>query len=294
MLEAYSQRELTSESDRLGAVQAVLKVLCRSDEGGYFWGMPKGHMEMALSWASNTLNTRRDRDCKFIDANDEVVSCPFPSWSWLGWHGRAPMPTLDRALLGARLGLKFYTLARDGTPKTLVQDPFVGRERDFTSKEYMKAEQIHEEIGYPRSLTHASIQMDKRTITVEDIAPPIKSSILAPSLLWFWTSAAVLQMEYQGWLGFHNCPAIKASQGDVSFYGKWEHNQDFRPSGEGKFIVVGTERTRMSHGGNVTLNLLLVEQDAAGISYRQKLVTYVRESDWDALPEKKWELVYLA
>ncbi|KAH6645572.1 heterokaryon incompatibility protein-domain-containing protein [Truncatella angustata] len=294
VLDAYSKREFTSESDRLGAVQAILQVLRRSDEEGYFWGMPKVHMEMALSWASSPRNTRRDCEGKFMGPGDEILSCPFPTWSWLGWHGPAPMPTVSRAVLGGRLGLMFYSLRRDGTPVVLNENPFTGAERDSSKQDYMKHDDFHDQIGTPRNLAHASIHYDNRLVRREDITPSILSNKRALSVLCFWTSTAVLEMTYQGQNHFHHCPAINLRHGDVNFYSAWEHNEDYKPSGRGKFIVIGTERTRMSHGGNVTLNLLLVEQDASGVSYRSKLVTYTPESVWDQLENRKWELIFLA
>lgn len=294
VLDAYTKRELTSEGDRLGAVEAILEVLRRSDEEGYFWGMPKGHMELALSWASSPRNTRRECDAKLMGPDDQVVSSPFPSWSWLGWHGPSPMPTMNRALLGGRLGLKFYSIQSDGTPLVLDENPFVGPERDFSKKEYMKYSDLHEQIGYPRDLPHSSIRYENRTVYAGDIPQEILSSRHRPSILAFWTSTAILDMKYEGYNGYHHCSRIDLSHGDVHFCSAWERNENFKPSGKGKFIVVGTERIRMSHGGDVTVNLLLVDQDELGISYRNKLVTYTPESTWEKLENRKWELVFLA
>ncbi|KAK9779011.1 putative Heterokaryon incompatibility protein-domain-containing protein [Seiridium cardinale] len=294
LLQAYSGREFTSESDRLGAVQAILQVLRRSDEGGYFWGMPIDHMEMALSWASSPLNTRRDCEAKFMGSDDVVLSAPFPSWSWLGWHGPSPMPAVNRALLGGRLGLMFHCIQSDGTPVALNENPFIGAERDSSKQDYMNHDEFHDQIGTPRNLPHSSIMYDKRTVRRADIPQSILASRRALSVLCFWTSTAILDMKYEGQNNFHHCPAINLRHADVHFYSAWERNENFKPSGKGKFIVVGTDRTRMSHGGNVTVNLLLVDQDQDGISYRNKLVTYTPESVWDKLENKKWELVFLA
>jgi hypothetical protein len=295
ILEAYFERELTSESDRLSAVQAILDVLRRDDEDAYFWGMPTGHMEMALSWTLHKpRNTRRECDAKFMDPGEEIQSAPFPSWSWLGWHGFIPMPAVDRALLGGRLGLKFYRIFHDAVPKALVDKPFVGPERDFSKKDYMRYEDLHDQIGYPRGLTHPWFNYDKQSVSHTDIPQCILSSRRAPSLLCFWTSTAVLNIKYEGWNAYHRCPAISLAYGSVSFCSAWENDEAYKPNGEGKFIVIGTERTRMSHGGNVTVNLLLVDQDEDGISHRRRLVTYTPEEVWQSLENRKWELVFLA
>ncbi|KAI2618027.1 HET-domain-containing protein [Hypomontagnella submonticulosa] len=294
-LNAYTIRELTSESDRLGAVQAILEVLRRSDEEDYFWGMPQGHMEMALCWATSPGNTRRECLSKLMGPNNEILSSPFPSWSWLGWHGNAPMPTMNRALLGGRLGLKFYRIAEDGTPVVLNKNPFRGPERDFTKKDYMKYDDIHEQYGYPRGLAHHSIRYDEMEVKAADIPQSVLRSQCTTAILCFWTSTVTLNMKYEeGWAHYHNCPKIALSWGDVRFYAAWGRYEDFKPNGPGKFLVVGTERLRMSRGGYITLNLLLVNQDEEGISYRHKLVTSVEESVWEKIGSRKWELVFLA
>jgi hypothetical protein len=295
ILEAYTKRELTSESDRLGAVQAILDVLPRDDEMAYFWGMPKGHMEMALSWTLHrSRNPRRECDAMFMGPEKKLQSAPFPSWSWLGWHGVTRMPTMDRALLGGRLGLKFYRISHDAVPEALVENPFVGPERDFSKKDYMEYDVWRDQIGYPRGLTHPFINYRKQSVSLTDIPQSVLSSRTAPSILCFWTSTAVLNMKYERWNGYHNCPLISLAHGSVCFNSAWENDEAYRPNGEGKFIVIGTERTRMSHGGDVTVNLLLVDQDEDGISHRRRLVTYTPEKVWQSLDNRRWELIFLA
>lgn len=225
---------------------------------------------------------------------EKVQSAPFPSWSWLGWHGITPMPAVNRALLGGRLGLKFYRISHGGDPEALVEKPFVGPERDFSKKDYMKYDDLHDQIGYPRGLTHSYLSYNKQSVSFTDIPQRVLSSRRAASILCFWTSTAVLDMKYERWNGYHNCPQISLSHGNVCFRSAWEKDEAYKPNGEGKFIVIGTERTRMSHGGDVTVNLLLVDQDQDGISHRLRLVTYTPEKVWQSLDNRKWELVFLA
>lgn len=72
----------------------------------------------------------------------------------------------------------------------------------------------------------------------------------------------------------------------------------------GKFIVVGATRQRMSHGGQLTLTLMMVETwsgdeetEAAGVNLvcrRRHLIKEVMESQWEKLQgRKRWELVFL-
>ncbi|KAK8044068.1 HET-domain-containing protein [Apiospora rasikravindrae] len=302
ILKAYTKRELTSESDRLGAVQAILDVLGgRRDETGYFWGMPVGHMEMALNLVRDmSAHARRRGDAMFMGANNEVQTAPFPSWSWLGWHGSFRMPTLERTRVGGRLGLKFYRIVATGPAtqklEALVETPFAGPEKAFSQKDYLEfKDELN--ISYPRGLTHPFMDYSQQSIALTDVPPSVLAGAEAPSALCFWTSTAVLRMKHHGRNNFHRCPAISLSHGDVCFHGgKWEDDDAFRPDGdgeEGKFVVVGTERTRMSHGGHVTVNLLLVEQGEDGVSRRSRLVTYTPAKVWESFENRKWELVFL-
>jgi hypothetical protein len=175
-----------------------------------------------------------------------------------------------------------------------VENPFVGPERDFSKKDYMKYEDLHDQIGYPRGMTHSSLDYDKQAVGYSDVPQCVLLSRRAPSLLCFWTSTAILNMKYNGWSAFYCGPAISLSCGSVSSYSAWENDETYKPNGEGKFIVIGTERTRMSYGGKVTLNLLLVDQDEDGISHRRRLVTYTPEEVWQSLENRKWELIFLA
>ncbi|KAK8085800.1 heterokaryon incompatibility protein-domain-containing protein [Apiospora hydei] len=296
LLKAYTQRELTSESDRLGAVQAILDVLGgRPDEMGYFWGMPVGHMEMALNLNRRLSDgARRECDAMFMGPDSEIQTAPFPSWSWLGWHGSFRMPTLERTRVGGRLGLKFYRISNGPALEALVEAPFAGPERAFSTKDYLEFQDQYN-ISYPEGLVHSCMDYNRQSITLADAPPVVLASAKAPSALCFWTSTAVLRMQHEGRNHFHRCPGISLSRGEVSFHGgKWEDDDSFTPDGvEGKFIVVGTERTRMSHGGHVTVNLLLVEQDADGFSRRSRLVTYTPETVWESFENRKWELVFL-
>ncbi|KAK7968835.1 hypothetical protein PG988_007908 [Apiospora saccharicola] len=220
VLEAYSKRGLGFESDWLNAVQAILDVLRRDGEDGYFWGMPRGHMEMALAESfQNHRKSRRECEAMFMGDGNEVQSAPFPSWSWVGWHGVTNMKSID-TLLGGRLGLKFYRITSGPGLEALVEAPFVGPERDFSPFSYMKWEGVDDD--------------EKQSMDLADIPPTVLASREAPSTLCFWTSTAVLDMKYEGWDGYSDCPLIALSHGSVSVYGAWDDDHAFKPDGAGE------------------------------------------------------------
>ena len=72
LVETYTQRHLTFETDALRAFSAIIDVQSRIFPGGFLWGIPAFYFDMSLLWQSSGPLERRPS---------------FPSWSWLGWKG---------------------------------------------------------------------------------------------------------------------------------------------------------------------------------------------------------------
>jgi hypothetical protein len=127
----------------------------------------------------------------------------------------------------------------------------------------------------------------------------------------------VLRIEQRGWNAYWNETSIILCDpdSDVELPGRWGFERRPAPDQEqevnlnlpeyGKFIVVGATRQRMSHGGQLTLTLMMVEMGtgdgeaevaavASVVCRRRYLVNEVIESQWERLQEtKRWELVLL-
>jgi hypothetical protein len=75
LVEVYSRKLLTYDSDALNAVTAILTKLQESGlyPTGFHWGLPLDRFEDGLTWSSSSELVRRE---------------DFPSWSWLGWNGQ--------------------------------------------------------------------------------------------------------------------------------------------------------------------------------------------------------------
>lgn len=84
ILEKYPQRDFTSESDCLHALTGVLRVLQRSTGEDHFWGLPINKLEHALAWTGSSPRARRESHHKFVNSEGKLISCAFPSWSWIG------------------------------------------------------------------------------------------------------------------------------------------------------------------------------------------------------------------
>jgi hypothetical protein len=212
------------------------------------------------------------------------------------------------------LGLRFYRLDDKGNP-TPLSETWPPPADDTT---YDDTRQL---IRYPPAAIHPWLDTTRQTITSADVPPFLAASPLALSLLCFWTSVAVLRIEHRGWDGYWNEPRIILCDpdGDVELTGRWapggferrpereqEQEVDLELPEYGKFIVVGATRQRMSHGGWLTVTLVMVETGtgdgeeveaaAAGMVYRRRhLVKEVMESQWERLQgTKTWELVLLS
>ena len=114
------------------------------------------------------------------------------------------------------LGLRFYRLDNKGNPIPLLET--WPPPADDTTYDDMR-----QLIRYPPSATHPWLDTTRQTITLADIPPFLASSPLAPSLLCFWTSAAVLRIEQRGWNEYWNEPHIVLCDpdGDIELPGRW-------------------------------------------------------------------------
>jgi hypothetical protein len=84
IFQKYVQREFSSESDVMHALTGVLRVLKRSTGEDHFWGLPINVLEHALTWTASGPPSQRSSHHKYIDSRGKLLSCPFPSWSWIG------------------------------------------------------------------------------------------------------------------------------------------------------------------------------------------------------------------
>lgn len=210
------------------------------------------------------------------------------------------------------LGLRFYRLDDKGNPTPLL-------ETWPPPADNITYDDTRQLVRYPPSATHPWLDTSRQIITSADIPPFLASSLLAPSLLCFWTSAAVLRIEQRGWNGYWNEPHIILCDpgGHVELTGRWapggferrlerEQQQEVNLNlpEYGKFVVVGATRQRMSHGGQLMLTLMMVETGmgdgeaeaaASVVCRRRHLVKEIMESQWERLlGTKRWELVLLS
>lgn len=238
------------------------------------------------------------------------INTNYHTYLLLGRSKALDLAVITPSLQTGTLGLRFYRLSNAGTPISLSDiqtSPIPDTQLDNTQRL----------CRYPLDATHSWLDTTGQTMTPADVPFSLTSSPLLPSLLCFYTSTATLKIHVKGWNGYWNEPYIVISDpaSDVGMAGRWAWGGfERRPQREdvaggvsdlglpalGKFIVVGATRQRMTHGGALTLTLLMVETlagdgDEGAVWRRRHLIREVVEGQWEKLSERtrKWELVYL-
>jgi hypothetical protein len=82
MVETYTGRRLTYESDILNAFSGILNTIGRFSDEPFSAGLPLRSLPRALLWMSLKSSKRR------LDPPTQPGT-QSPSWSWTGWYGRA-------------------------------------------------------------------------------------------------------------------------------------------------------------------------------------------------------------
>ncbi|CZR65230.1 uncharacterized protein PAC_15130 [Phialocephala subalpina] len=94
LVEHYSTRELTYESDTFLAISGLLSNLHRSSRNRFICGLSVGLFHDALFWVPVTTSELR--------CTEDEPALTFPTWSWAGWKGAAKyrvFPASDRCLV---------------------------------------------------------------------------------------------------------------------------------------------------------------------------------------------------
>jgi hypothetical protein len=123
----YTQRNLTVEGDALDAFSAILQQV-REKEGEHFlWGIPATRFELGLCWEPHHRGLRRRTCLSTLAMTTLKRKVPFPSWSWIGWHGGINFRVEDRYL---ELGCVFTSIpmpqdATKSSPHVNRLDPVI-------------------------------------------------------------------------------------------------------------------------------------------------------------------------
>ena len=126
LVEKYTLRKLSYESDILDAFSGLFAVLNEYFESDIISGLPASVLDLALLWTPAARLPRRG--CKLLTMENTgfdlgQVNRNFPSWSWAGWTG-----PIDYSLFAETISaeeplptplVNSYTIKLDGKPQVL-------------------------------------------------------------------------------------------------------------------------------------------------------------------------------
>jgi hypothetical protein len=270
LLRGYANRDLSRSEDALTAFMGITETL-RPDLGHIFiWGLPQSMFDAAFLWRTMNHFPQRRR-------------AQFPSWSWTAWEGGegggAQLEASEAT--DSRSEVVWFRLRNDRA-QTMIQVE--------DNRELHRPDSVKED-----SYTDLRAQWRPR----EDYPiPPYQQLSTHPEpshLLRFWTSIALLTVDYQGpeLEQRFNCDrlAIRAADGTVISHIylniEWRRTRPARL----QFIVVSRDISTWDKDWRAGLNTLLIETADDGVAYRvQRPVKPFEEGKWvESGPE--WKVI---
>ncbi|KAF3804631.1 hypothetical protein GCG54_00012119 [Colletotrichum gloeosporioides] len=303
----YGRRELTYDGDGLAAIEGILASIELTSGIGFAWGLPKPYLGVAITWPTdnNASRVRRRKATYMMVTKHDTIYVPYPSWSWVGWIGPNLFADLFGHLAGEHAGLVFYML--DGEKDRLVVIE--------QNQEFIKMESSNR----PHRRAPPTWREDAfREVSMKQVPQSLLVPELRPALLIFWTSCCTLMLD-------HNMTRSEVRQEEGKLDGGdeeeedeedaddeqservqmlcdrrgnkvrvvWDHypNHLTTASDEAELIVVGRSSTEYARPRS-ELVAYMVEKHPSGARTRVVTAT-VAEEQWNALADRRWELVFL-
>lgn len=286
LVTAYASRLFRYESNGLDGFSGILSAFERGTQQHFWWGLPTFFLGNAMTWTVEMEDVRgqtrrRTAMCPLRPPIDGIDSCPFPTWSWLGWVGYIDFEDTCGYLDCEDAGLVFYRVRANGVPEKIEQNT---RFRTYWGSFYQ---------GIPVVPDYSWRKDQRIEDQTSDVPNAIFSRNLHPLTLMFWTSCAELKVEHDRGDQYGQ-PVPKLSDDGKTVKAYWPHCPSYLRDNMieyVKFIVIS--RGPLEHiGGKATLSVLMVEEDADGLMRRRGMAT-VDESQWIELRNREWRLVFL-
>ncbi|KAL9617163.1 MAG: hypothetical protein Q9160_008017 [Pyrenula sp. 1 TL-2023] len=296
VLEEYSRRSLTYDSDGLNAFSGIIRAFERSAGQPFFWGMPTAFLESTLAWGSRNYSLRR-RNGNELSIHEARKANWFPSWSWAGWTSSGNGKLDNQKLNTEPLGLEFHCFDAAITIKKLGQAMQCNSETDLLAE--------GSDIPGRESRPH--------TISREDLAEhlPINHSLL----LCFWTASVALTFSKTSTFNEPAAPLVSINdtlsateprlqlhQGNKRINASWfqcpnfiiELNQQERPTVNVEIIAIAQNRGDWDghHIDNGAIGVMVITWER-GVAFRGGFA-WIAIRDWTALKDRTWKLITLA
>ncbi|CAI0645488.1 unnamed protein product [Colletotrichum noveboracense] len=316
----YGRRELTYDGDGLAAIEGILASIELTSGISFTWGLPKPYLGVAVTWPTdnNTSRVRRRKATYTIVANNNTIRVPYPSWSWVGWIGPNLFDDLFGHLAGEHAGLVLYML--DGEKDRLI---LIDQNQEFIKME--STNRTH------RRAPPTWREDVLREVSMKHVPQSLLVPELRPALLIFWTSCCSLVLDHNITRSEVRQEERKLHGAEEGEYDDddededededeeeedaddeqskrvqmlcdrrgnkvrvvWDHylNHMTTASGEAELITVGRSSTENARPRS-ELVAYMVEKQSSGARTRVVSAT-VAEEEWNALADRKWELVFL-
>ncbi|KAF4848569.1 hypothetical protein CGCSCA4_v004937 [Colletotrichum siamense] len=304
----YGRRELTYDEDGLAAIGGILASIELTSGIGFTWGLPKPYLGVAITWPAdnNASRVRRRKATYTIVADNNTIYVPYPSWSWVGWVGPNLFDDLFGHLAGEHAGLVFYML--DGEKDRLI---FIEQNQEFIKME--STNRTH------RRAPPTWREDVLREVSMKHVPQSLLVPELRPAVLIFWTSCCTLVLDHtmtRSVVRQEERKLHRANEGEdekeedsddeqsrrVQMLRDrrgnkvrvvWDHylNDMTAASGEAELIIVGRSSTEYARPRS-ELVAYMVEKHPSGARTRVVSAT-VAEEEWNALADRRWELVFL-
>jgi hypothetical protein len=274
LVEEYTRRKVTYETDVLHAFRGIEQVLSKRIPGSFNFGLPDILLDEALLWQP------------VLDSKPDVRSRPFPSFSWASWNG----PVQYKHQSGIRSVICWLDQNPDGTlcfsdNRWVKKGGHPGWGSDAAELRYVSEATVNQ---YNEQLAKEPERFPHRSI-----ATPAKGD--EPNYLAFYTKINHFRLELQRSQGGHVHPEwciCKVLHGDKELEGtggrdtfeleeqatiavpmSWLKEHGDQPY---KFILIALECRSFAQEAHI----MLVEQMSG--HYRRVALTKVDWMQWEA------------
>jgi hypothetical protein len=300
LLQAYLQRQLSFQSDRLNAFSGICARLSTIQDDRYIWGLPQSQFSRSLGWEFiRGQHSKHDSRTKIVDSNGTVQEIPFPSWSWTAWETTQNTPYFSfhrskswdaefawrQRVQGTdkwhRDGNEFHPVVdfwiadEDGMIVPIDEPGTHGRWIDTYDTEHRLCWQ-----GSEREIPDALVQLDRT-------APQRR-----PGVLYFWTSVVTMKLgSREGPVPVHVLTPEPVTQCLEMRELEKRAEEDTGADIMLGFVVVSrTDELKAENPVKGLLVLTVQWRDGIAYSLGSRMV---KENRWVALEKREWEFVIL-
>jgi hypothetical protein len=279
LLNVYSQRQLSFESDILDAFSGICTSLADTQDDEFFWGLPQSVFTWALTWNVLGKHTRRTTRMQSISSVRGVEQVAIPSWTWAAWGALGShqqyVEFLDRPTRSSTFEplVHFDICQNDGTWRCVREQLAARKETKICSQTSSSNTSFHARPGLLRFRAHVTTMRFKPHGTIVNNKP---GTLLATE---YYADTLSKITRIQGDLNLYMAGDCSngASAISVDDDGKERFNLD----------VIAICR------GPIGDIIAIAAKYEDGIAYRVGLLSFTFESTWLSIPNMRKEEVIL-